>query len=68
MFATSKNCIHSQLLKLIFLSLNHCETQIQPKIIKLQNRLFYRSVISPFAVQLFLLLFSSHCSNAKYRF
>ena len=32
------------------------------KIIKLQNKPFYGSVISPFAVQLFLLPFSSHCS------
>jgi len=28
MFAMFKNFIHSQLLKPIFLSLNHCETQI----------------------------------------
>ena len=49
-----KRFIHSQLLKPIFLSSNRCETQI--------TRLFYRSAISPFAVQLFLLPFSSHCS------
>jgi len=55
-FAMFKNFIHSQLLKL-FLSPNRCETQIT------QNRLFNRSVISPFAVQLFLLPFSSHCST-----
>jgi len=32
------------------------------KIIKLQNNFFYRSEISPFAAQLFLLLFTFHCS------
>jgi len=53
-FAMFKNFINSQLLKPIFLSPNHCETQIQ-KIIKLQNTLFYRSATSPFVVQLFLL-------------
>ena len=61
-FAMLKNFIHSQLLKPVFLFTNRCETQIT-KIIKLQNSLFNRIVISPFAVQLILLPFSSHCST-----
>jgi len=48
-----KNYIHSQLLKRIFFVPNHCGTQIT-KITKLQNTLFYHSVKSLFAVQLFL--------------
>jgi len=35
---------------------------------KLQSRLFYRSVISPFSVKLFLLPFNSHCSMKKIGF
>jgi len=66
-FAMFKNFINSQLLKPIFLSPNHCETQIQ-KIIKLQNTLFYRSATSPFVVQLFLLPFSSHSSKQNIGF
>ena len=62
MFAMFKNFMHSQLLKPIFLlSPNRCETHKE----KLSNfRLdFYRSVMSPFAIKLFLLPFSSHCST-----
>jgi len=36
--------------------------------IKLQNRLFYSSVTSPFAVKLFLLSFTSHCSTKNIGF
>ena len=38
------------------------------KIIKLQNRLFYRNVTSPFAVKLFLLPFTSHFSKKNISF
>jgi len=51
-----KNFINSQLLKLIFLSPNRCETNFK-------IYFFCRSVLLPCAVQLFLLPFSSHCST-----
>ena len=62
-FAMFKNFIHSKLLKPIFSSLNHCEPQITKNYRTSKiNRLFYHSVTSPFAVKLFLLPVSSHCS------
>ena len=60
-FAMFKNFIHSQLLKPNFLSSNRCETQIIKNYQTSKQDFFYRSIVSPFAVQLFLLPFSSHC-------
>jgi len=64
-----KNVIYSQILKPIFLSPNLCETQIT-KNIKLHFRIdiFYRSVISSFAVKLFSQPFTSHCSTQNIGF
>jgi len=44
-----------------FLSPNRCEAHNQ-KLSNFRIDFFYRSVILPFAVKLFLLPFSSHCS------
>jgi len=63
-----KNFIHSQLLKPIFVSRNHCETQIYQKLSNFGIYFFNHSVMSPFAVQLFLLPFSSHCSKQNISF
>jgi len=64
-----KNFIHSQLLKPIFLSPKRCVTQITKYYQTSQTiDFFYRSVILPFAVQLFLLPFSSHCSTQNIGF
>jgi len=67
LFAIFKNFIHSQLLKPIF-----CRRTVvkltQTKLIKLQNRLFYGNVISPFAKKLFLLPFTSHWSTQNISF
>ena len=60
--------MHSQLLKPICLSPNRCETQITKNYQTSKQTFFYRSVISPFAVQLFLLPFSSHCSTQNVGF
>jgi len=61
------NFIHSQLLELICLSPNCCEAQIS-KNYQTSKYTFYRSVLSTFAVQLFLLPFSSHCSMQNISF
>jgi len=61
MFAMFKNFTHSQLLKPIFLSTNHFETQIyNQKLSNFRIDLFYPSVglISPFAVKQCLLPFT----------
>jgi len=60
-FAMFKNFIHSQLLKPIFCP-KLLWNSVNQKLVNFKIDFFYRSVISPFAVQLFLLLFSSHCS------
>jgi len=61
------NFIHSQLLELICLSPNCCEAQIS-KNYQTSKYTFYRSVLSTFAVQLFLLPFSFHCSMQNISF
>jgi len=50
-----------------FLSPNRCENQIT-KNYQTSVDFFYRSVISPFAVKLFFLPFSSHCSMHNINF
>jgi len=61
MFALFKNFVHAQLLKLIFLPKPLWNSDKQ-KLSNLRIGFFYRSVMSPFAIKLFLLPFSSHCS------
>jgi len=46
MFAMFKNFIHSQLLKLIFLSPNHCETRKQ-ELSNFRTDFFYRGAVVP---------------------
>jgi len=67
MFAMFKNCIHSELLKPIFVPEPLWNSDNQ-KLSNFRIDFFYHSVISPFAVKVFLLLFSSHCSTQKNNF
>jgi len=54
--------LHSQLLKPIFCSQTVVKLNRQ-KFFHFKIDILYHSVISPFAVQLFLVPFSSHCST-----
>jgi len=75
---SSKHGIHGSLRCLKILYIHNCwnlfscpRTVVKlrwPKIIKLHNILFYRSVTSPFALKLFLLPFTSHCSTKNIGF
>jgi len=62
MFAMFKNFIHSELLKPIFVPEPLWNSDNQ-KLSKFRIDFFYRSVISPFAVKVFLLPFSAHSST-----
>jgi len=57
-----KKCILSQLLKPIFCPRTVVNSDNE-KSLNFRIDFFYRSVISPFAINLFLLLFTSHCST-----
>jgi len=57
-----KNFTHSQLLKPFFVLEPLCSSDNQ-KLSNFRINFFYRRVISPFAVKLFLLPFSCHCST-----
>jgi len=66
-FAMLKNVIHSQLLKPIFFPEPMWNSDNQ-KLSNFKTDFFYRSVILPFAVQLFSLPFNSHCSTQNIGF
>jgi len=61
-FAMFENFMHSQLLKPIFFPEPLWSSDKQ-QLSYFRIDFFYRSVISPFAIDLFLLPFTSHCST-----
>jgi len=67
MFAMFKIFIHLPLLKPIFVPEPLWNSDYQ-KLSNFRIDFFYRNVISPFAVELFLLSFSSHCSTQNIGF